>query len=57
VKHSFITTLKRWLELNSGTAQKQQAKEDNHPHVHMTERQIDKTLADSFPASDPPPWH
>lgn len=27
---------------------------NEHPHAEKTEKQIDKTLEDTFPASDPP---
>jgi hypothetical protein len=54
VKHTFISTLKRWLHLNFKA--KHRTLDNDHP-FRPTERQMDKTLADSFPASDPPPWH
>ena len=30
--------------------------DEHRPGQDLTEQQIDKTLADSFPASDPPGW-
>jgi len=33
------------------------SKEDRERHEHLSEEQIDKTLKDSFPASDPPSWY
>jgi len=33
------------------------AREAKHTREHLTEAQIDKTLKDSFPASDPPAWY
>ena len=32
-------------------------REDRAMRENLTQNQIDKILADSFPASDPPPWH
>jgi hypothetical protein len=37
--------------------QQQSAHEAHEMREHLTEKQIDKTLQDSFPASDPPAWY
>lgn len=33
------------------------AREDKSMRAHLSESAIDKTLEDSFPASDPPAWY
>ncbi|MDX2028333.1 MAG: hypothetical protein SFW62_06835 [Alphaproteobacteria bacterium] len=33
------------------------AREDRAMRQNLSERQIDKTLEDTFPASDPPAWY
>lgn len=32
-------------------------REDKWMHEGQSERELDKTLQDSFPSSDPPAWH
>jgi hypothetical protein len=32
-------------------------RETRRQRAHLTERQIDSALADTFPASDPPAWY
>jgi hypothetical protein len=39
------------------TAAAKDVAESRAMREHLTEQEIDKTLKDSFPASDPPPWH
>ncbi len=33
------------------------ARESRHMRENLSEQEIDKTLEDSFPASDPPAWY
>ena len=39
------------------TPNREYAEEINKVRGKMTENQIDKTLKDTFPASDPPAWY
>jgi hypothetical protein len=46
------------LHLGSGSkSQEECVRESKWMRENLTENQIDQILADSFPASDPPPWH
>jgi hypothetical protein len=38
-------------------SQEEKAREEKEMRENLTEKEIDKTLEDSFPASDPPAWY
>jgi hypothetical protein len=39
------------------TSAERKVQEDKEMRQQLTEQQIDKTLKDSFPCSDPPAWY
>jgi hypothetical protein len=54
LRHPFGACDKEWVMADDSERLKQGHQEE--PAGEMTEREIDATLADTFPASDPPSW-
>jgi hypothetical protein len=51
----FFKRMIAWL--SPGKSREDYVREAKHIREHLTERQIDKILEDTFPASDPPAWY
>jgi hypothetical protein len=57
-RRDMLTLERMLLPLSSGfKGPKECVRESKWMRENLTENQIDQILADSFPASDPPPWH
>lgn len=55
--NNLLRRLFPWFFLSRPPAAVNPAHEAKEMRQHLTEGQIDKTIADSFPASDPPSWY